>query len=126
MAHFAQLDENSVVVNVIVVDNKDVGDLPFPDSESVGISYLKNLYGSETVWKQTSYNNNFRVRYAGVGSTYSVEHDAFIPPKPFPSWLFSVETLNWVSPTPHPTNYDTSDGALYFWNEQTLSWDQIT
>jgi hypothetical protein len=119
MAHFAQLNNNNLVIDVIVVSNEDVDKLPFPESEPVGIAFLHNLYGPETVWKQTSYNGNFRVRYAGAGYTYSVEYDAFIASQPFPSWLFDVAVLNWVAPVPYP-----DDGNVYVWDENTLSWVQ--
>jgi hypothetical protein len=121
MAHFAKLNNHDIVITVNVVNNSDINDLPFPESEPVGIAYLQNLYGPETVWKQTSYNGNFRARYGGIGSTYSAEYDAFIPPQPYPSWTFDVTTLNWVAPVPYP-----NDGGMYIWDENTLSWVQDT
>ena len=121
MAHFAQLNNHDIVITVNVVNNSDINDLPFPESEPVGIAYLQNLYGPETVWKQTSYNGSFRTRYAGINYAYSVEYDAFIPPQPFPSWLFDVAILNWVAPVPYP-----DDGNMYIWDENTLSWVQAT
>ncbi len=121
MAHFAQLNEQDIVITVNVVNNSDIDNLPFPESESVGIAYLQNLYGPETVWKQTSYNGNFRVRYAGVGYAYSVGYDAFIPPQFYPSWLFNATILDWVAPVPYP-----DDGNLYVWDENTISWVQAT
>ena len=117
MAHFAQLNEHDIVITVNVVNNSDIDDLPFPESEPVGIAYLQNLYGSETVWKQTSYSGSFRTRYAGINYAYSVGYDAFIPPQPFPSWLFDVAILDWVAPVPYP-----SEGGPYVWDESTLSW----
>ena len=83
MAHFAQLDENNLVTDVIVINNSDIGDLPFPESEPVGIAYINTFLPGKT-WKQTSYNGNFRGMYAGIGCTYSAEQDAFIPPPPPP------------------------------------------
>jgi hypothetical protein len=121
MAHFAQLNEQDIVITVNVVNNSDIDNLPFPESEPVGIAYLQNLYGPETVWKQTSYNGNFRVRYAGVGYAYSVGYDAFIPPQFYPSWLFNATILDWVAPVPYP-----DDGNLYVWDENTISWVQAT
>jgi hypothetical protein len=117
MAHFAKLDENNVVVEVHVVNNDDVLNLPFPASEPVGVQFLTNWSGGYTRWKQTSYNNNFRVRYAGIGDTYDAERDAFIPPKPFPSWVLNEDTVLYEPPVPYPT-----DGKLYDWDESTLSW----
>lgn len=80
MAHFAQLDANNVVIQVIVVNNAVVEDLPFPESEHLGIAFCQSLYGADTVWKQTSYNANFRKRYAGIGSKYDSAKDEFLEP----------------------------------------------
>ena len=80
MAHFAQLDENNVVLNVIVVNNDAIQDLPFPESEPVGVAFCQSLFGEDTNWKQTSYNGNFRGVFAGIGCTYNPESDLFVPP----------------------------------------------
>jgi hypothetical protein len=80
MAHFAKLDENNVVLEVNVVNNADIGDLPFPESEPVGIAFLNNWAGQVFNWKQTSYNASFRGRYAGIGDIYDAERDEFISP----------------------------------------------
>jgi hypothetical protein len=112
MAHFAKLDENNLVIDVNVVNNSDILNLPFPASEPVGIEFLKNWSGGYTNWKQTSYNNNFRKNYAGIGFTYDPERDAFIPPQPYASWLLDEDTLYWVPPTPYP-----DDGGVYTWVE---------
>jgi len=86
MAHFAKLDANNVVTEVIVINNAVVEDLPFPESEPLGVAFCQSLYGADTVWKQTSYNGNFRVRYAGPGYTFVVKEidgqmvEEFIPP----------------------------------------------
>jgi hypothetical protein len=79
MAHFAQLDENNVVLQVIVVNNEVVQNLPFPESESVGVEFCQSLYGADTVWKQTSYNARFRSRYALIGGKYDPLKDEFCP-----------------------------------------------
>jgi len=117
MAHFAKLDDNNVVLQVLVVDNSQIDNMPFPESEPIGIAYLSVLYDGYTNWKQTSYNNNFRFRYAGIGYTYDPVLDSFIRPKPFPSWLLNTTTTNWEAPVPYPT-----DGKYYDWDEETLSW----
>jgi hypothetical protein len=117
MAHFAKLDENNVVVEVYVVNNSDVLNLPFPASEPVGIQFLNNCLGYSSKWRQTSYNNNFRKYYAGPGFTYDEQRDAFIPPKPFESWLLNQETLLWEPPVAYP-----DDGNMYIWDETTESW----
>lgn len=120
MAHFAKLDENNVVLEVHVVNNDDILNLPFPASEPVGIEFLKNWSGGYTNWKQTSYNNNFRYHYAGIGYQYDAQRDAFIAPKPFESWVLNEETLFWEPPVFYPT-----DGKTYFWDEPTTSWKEM-
>ncbi len=117
MANFAQLDGAYTVIEVIVVNNETINDLPFPESEPVGAAFLQSLFGSTTVWKQTSYNANFRKNYAGIGFTYDPVLDAFIPPKPYPSWLLNTTTCQWQAPVPYP-----DDGKTYIWDEATLSW----
>jgi hypothetical protein len=118
MAHFAQLDENNVVMQVIVVSNEDTADAFGVEKEHIGAAFCEKLFGG--VWKQTSYNGNFRKRYAGIGYTYNAELDAFIPPKLFPSWTLDNETANWVAPIAKP-----DDGKLYFWKEDELNWVEI-
>jgi hypothetical protein len=120
VAHFAKLDDNNVVLEVNVVNNSDCGDLPFPESEPVGITFLTQWSGGYSNWKQTSYNANFRKNYAGIGFVYDKVLDAFIPPKTFPSWLFNTETCHWEAPIPYPT-----DGGMYRWDEATQSWDKL-
>ena len=117
MAHFAKLDENNVVIEVNVVDNKDVGDLPFPESETVGIELLNNWAGEVFNWKQTSYNGNFRKNYAGPGFTYNEEFDAFLSPKPFASWKLNKQYWDWEAPVAFP-----DDGENHHWDEKNLSW----
>lgn len=85
MAHFAQLDANNVVLDVIVVNNSVVEDLSFPESEPIGVAFCQSLYGIDTVWKQTSYNGNFRGRYAGIGYTYDPATDEFVLPPDSPA-----------------------------------------
>lgn len=80
MAHFAQLDENNFVINVIVVHNNVIENLPFPDSEPIGVLFCKNLYGKNTIWKQTSYNRNFRGLFAATGYKYEPYVDEFVDP----------------------------------------------
>lgn len=78
MAHFAKLDKNNIVTQVIVINNDDCKNLEFPESEPIGIEFCKMLFGKDTIWKQTSYNSNFRTKYAGVGSFYNEELDEFV------------------------------------------------
>ena len=120
MAHFAKLNPSNVVVYVTVVSNDDIQNLPFPESEAVGLEYLNNFFGALEQgysWRQTSYNGNFRKRYAGIDYTYDPKWDAFIPPKRFDSWVFDEEKLVYVAPIPRP-----KDGKSYIWDEPTLSW----
>ena len=115
MAHFAQLNENNIVTKVIVVGNEDTSDADGLEVEEIGISFCKNRYGEDTIWKQTSYNHRLRFRYAGIGYMYDEELDAFIPPKPFPSWVLVNKT--WQAPTPMP-----NDGRKYDWVENMVNW----
>ena len=107
MAHFAQLDENNVVTQVIVVNNGVIENLPFPESEPIGIEFCQSLYGVNTIWKQTSYNANFRINYAAVGGVYDAEFDVFIPPQPEPECTLDTQTFQWNCPFP-----PASDGAV--------------
>ena len=118
MAHYAEIDQNNVVLRVIVVDNKDESTPDGTVVESIGIAFCQRLFGGN--WVKTSYNNNIRKRYAGIGYTYSTELDAFIPPKPYPSWVLSPATVDWEAPVAMPT-----DGKVYFWDEGTLSWQLV-
>jgi len=119
MAHFAQLDENNLVTRVIVVHNNECLDANGVESETVGVAFCMRLLGG--VWKQTSYNANFRKNYAGVGYAYDHDRDAFIPPKPYPSWVLNKQTCLWDAPVAMP-----QDGKRYQWDEATTSWIEIT
>jgi hypothetical protein len=125
LAHFCQIDENNVVTQVIVVANEDTTDTNGVEVEEIGVAFCKKLLGAETNWKQTSYNNNFRVRYAGIGYSYNAELNAFIPPSPFPSWVLVEETADWVSPSgaaPTLTEEQITSRSFYRWNEEELEW----
>jgi hypothetical protein len=117
MAHFAQLYGKSTVLRVIVVGNDSIHNLPFPESEPIGISFCQSLFGSASEWRQTSYNGNFRKNYAGVGFTYDAGRDAFIPPQPFESWVLDETSCQWNPPIPYPL-----DDEYYVWDETTQSW----
>lgn len=128
MAHFAQLDENNVVTQIIVVSNEDTSDSNGVETEEIGIAFCKKLLGANTNWKQTSYNNNIRVRYAGIGYTYNETLDAFIPPKPFNSWVLNSTTADWespIGPAPELTQEQIDSRSFYSWNEETQSWDLV-
>jgi hypothetical protein len=121
MAHFAELDKNNIVLRVIVVSNADTSDLSGVEREEIGVAFCKAHYGASTIWKQTSYNGNFRKNYAGIGYSYDASRDAFIAPKPFPSWVLDEQTCRWEAPIAYP-----SDGKYYRWNEATQSWIEVT
>ena len=120
MAHFAQLDENNIVTQVVVVNNNTLDFAELPESEEIGVEFCKSLFGEFTVWKQTSFNANFRKNYAGVGFTYDPVRNAFIPPKQFTSWILNEDTCQWHPPISRP-----DDENLYNWNEETLSWELV-
>jgi hypothetical protein len=120
MAHFAKLNENNIVTEVNVVNNEDIGNLEFPTSELLGIEFLTNWSGGHNKWRQTSYNSKFRVRYACVGDVYDEVKDAFIPPKPFDSWILNAQKCIWEPPIPYPAN----EGLSYSWNESKMIWEQ--
>ena len=129
MAHYAQLDENNIVTQVIVVANSDITDANGNEVEEIVITFCKKLLGEDTNWKQTSYNNNIRVRYAGIGYSYNVELDAFVPPSPFLSWQLNEETADWQSPlgaTPTLTEEQITSRSFYRWDEDAYQEDNTT
>lgn len=115
MAHFAQLDENNTVIQVIVVNNEVITDSNGDENESIGIAFCQNLFGGN--WVQTSYNDSFRKNFAGIGFTYDAVRDAFIEKKPFESWILDEETCKWNPPKPYP-----DDENFYSWDEQSQDW----
>ena len=124
MAHFAQIDENNVVTQVIVVANKDTADANGVEKEYIGAAFCEKLFGG--TWKQTSYNGNIRKNYAGIGYTYNADIDAFVPPKPYPSWVLNNDTAQWEAPTPMPEDAGTGEPPkMYSWDEATTSWKEM-
>lgn len=119
MAHFAQLDENKKVINIIVVANEDCLDENGNESEAVGVAFCKKLLGEDTVWLQTSINHKIRWRYASIGGFYLEEYDAFLSPQPYASWTLNMETLQWDPPVPEP-----QDGKIYTWSETEQKWNE--
>ncbi len=119
MAHFAKI-ENNLVAQVVVVHNNELL-VDGVESEQKGVNFLQSLYGEDTTWVQTSFNKTFRKHFAGIGFSYDANKDAFIPPKPYPSWLLDESTCEWVPPIPSP---DAFGDYIYVWNEETLSWDK--
>ena len=124
MAHFAQLDENNVVTQVIVVSNNELLDANGVEREELGIGFCQRLFGGN--WKQTSYNHNFRKRYAGIGYTYNAELNAFVPPKPHASWVLNNTEATWEAPVPMPADAGMGEGQkMYTWDEETVSWKEV-
>ena len=122
MAHFAQINGQNVVIDVLVVSNDNLNYLPFPESEPVGVAFLTNLLPN-TMWKQTSYTGNFRFRYAGIGYTFhpeSGEYGGFAPPPEYPDFIFDVDTCSWIPPVPYP-----NDGNAYEWDDAKHEWVKI-
>ena len=129
MASFAKIGLNGKVIEVLSVANEVLHDANGIEQESIGIDFLTKLTGW-AIWKQTSYNTHggihdkggipFRKNHAGIGYTYDEDRDAFIPPKPFKSWVLNESTCLWESPIPYP-----QDNNKYNWNEQNQSWDLI-
>lgn len=113
MAHFAEIDDAGVVLRVIVVSNDEIM-VDGVESEEKGRAFCRSLLGGN--WVQTSYWASFRKNFAAVGHTYDAARDAFIPPKPFPSWTLDENSCRWQAPIQRP------DDGLYYWDEPSLSW----
>ena len=125
MAHFAQLDTNNVVTQVIVVSNPDTSTAQGEEKESIGIAFCERLLGG--TWVKTSYNAKIRKNYAGIGYTYDKDRDAFIPPKPYASWVLNESTCRWNAPVAMPSDAGQGEPPkMYTWNENTTSWDLVT
>lgn len=120
MAHFAQLDENNVVTQVIVVHNNELMHEGV-EQEAKGVAFCQSLFGAQTNWKQTSYNGNMRKNYAGIGYTYDAGRDAFIALQPHASWVLDEATCQWNAPVVYP-----QDGKIYRWDEPTVSWMEVS
>jgi len=127
MAYFAKLNSNNIVEKIISVNNAVITDINGIEQEQLGVDFINKLYGTNDVWKKTSYNTSkgihllggvpFRKNYAGIGYTYDEQKDAFIPKKPFNSWILNENTCHWEAPVLRPDQY-----KIYNWNEETLSW----
>jgi hypothetical protein len=137
MAHFAQLDENNVVTQVIVVGNSDTSDANGVESENIGVAFCQSLLGVNTNWKQTSYNGNMRGNYAGIGMKYMTgvatlgvgSTDVFMPEQPYASWTISTTEAEWVSPlgaAPALTDEQAAAMSYYAWDEAAYQADNST
>jgi len=131
MASFAKLNSENIVTTVVSVVNEVLKDSNGVEQENIGIQFLKTLYNeSNAIWKQTSYNTvggvhllggtPFRKNHAGIGYTYDQQRDAFIPQKPYNSWILNEQTCNWEAPVARP-----DDNNMYKWNEEILNWELI-
>ena len=130
MAYFAKLGTGNIVEKVISVNNAVITDDNGIEQEQLGIDFINKLYNTNDTWKKTSYNTNggihvkggtpFRKNYAGIGFQYDLQRDAFLPPKPFNSWILNEDTCFWKAPIAYPT-----DGKEYIWNEENLSWNLL-
>ena len=139
MAHFAQLDGNNLVTQVIVVSNDDTSDSNGVETESIGVAFCQKLLGASTNWKQTSYNGNMRGNYAGIGYVYSTgvaslgvgSTDVFMPAQPYASWTVSTTAAQWEPPStpgaaPTLTDEEVAAGKSYVWNESNYQADPAT
>lgn len=128
MAHYAELNNNNEVIYVIYMDNDIITDENGNEVEDLGIQHLHTHHGSSRRWVRTSYNGNFRNKYAGVGDTYIEDLDIFVSPKPFESWVLNETSGQWDPPIPMPdlTEEQKNDETYHYgfsWNEETQIWD---
>ena len=117
MAHFAEINEENIVTQVIVVHNNELL-IEEEESEEKGIDFCESLFGHRN-WVQTSYNANIRYNYAGIGYTWDPDNNAFYEPQPFPSWSLN-EDFKWEAPVPYPE--DASEDKIYSWDEENQEW----
>ena len=124
MAHFAKLGIGNIVEQVISINNAVITDANGVEQEQLGVDFINKLYNTNNVWKQTSYNNNIRKNYAGVGYTYDSNRDAFIAPKPYNSWILNEQTCLWDAPVARPelTQEQIDNNQYYTWDEENQSW----
>ena len=122
MAYFAKLGTGNIVETVISINNSVITDSNGVEQEQLGVDFINKLYNTRDVWKQTSYNNNFRKNYAGIGYQYDQTRDAFIAPKPFNSWILNEDTCRWEAPVAMPTT-TLENNQYYSWNESIINWE---
>ena len=129
MAHFAKLDDNNVVIEVVVVNNAVITDENGQEQEQLGIDFLKNLYNEpDSVWVQTSYNGNFRANMADAEYTYDPQNDVFIPPAPYDNWVLDTTTYKWKTPVNYPsitTIGDPSVSLYITWDQDNVQWKGV-
>ena len=122
MAYFAKLGTGNIVEQVISINNSVITDNNGVEQEQLGNDFINKLYNTRDVWKQTSYNNNIRKNYAGIGYSYDQTRDAFIAPKPFNSWILNEDTCRWEAPVAKPTE-ELENNQYYSWNESIINWE---
>ena len=122
MAHFAKINSDNIVTEVIVINNDVIKDSSGNEQESLGVAFCAEIYGSG-IYKQTSYNSNMRKNMATVGSTYDSNRDAFIRPKIYSSWVLDESTCRWKPPVDNPSDSEAVGGnVLYQWDESITNW----
>jgi hypothetical protein len=122
MAYFAKLGTGNIIEQVISINNSVITDNNGIEQEQLGNDFINKLYNTRDVWKQTSYNNNIRKNFAGIGYQYDQTRDAFIPPKPYNSWILNENTCQWEAPVAEPTT-ELEDNQYYSWNESIINWE---
>ena len=122
MAYFAKLGTGNIIEKVISINNVVITDANGVEQEQLGNDFINKLYNTRDIWKQTSYNRNFRKNFAGVGFQYDQTRDAFIAPKPFQSWILNEDTCRWEAPVAMPTT-ELEDNQYYSWNESIVNWE---
>lgn len=115
MPYYAQIDDSGLVIRVVSIAESNALDENGQEDEAIGAEFVRRVVG-DGLWIRTSYNGRIRKQYAGPGFTYNSEHDVFIAPSPFPSWVLD-DQFDWQAPVPYPT-----DGRHYYWDEESLSW----
>tara|TARA_R100000773_G_C4219240_1_gene117787 strand:+ start:217 stop:678 length:462 start_codon:yes stop_codon:yes gene_type:complete len=135
MAHFAKINKDNIVEDIIVIDNEQILDENGDEQEALGLTFIKDVLKFDGDWIQCSYNKSFRGNFPGDNYTYDKSKDEFIPPKPFASWTYNYETHVWEAPVAYPDNppkdqedqgelFDTDkDEYIYKWNEKDQKWD---
>lgn len=121
MAHFARVNKNWIVEQVIIVNNDVLLDQHGIECDWLGEQFCQQLFGPDTKWIQTSYNGQIYKNFAGIGYTFDPHRNAFISPKPYESWMLDESTCRWEAPVPYP-----SDGGLYSWDEENQDWVKST
>jgi len=122
MAYFAKLGTGNIIEQVISINNSVITDSNGIEQEQLGVDFINKLYNTRDVWKQTSYNNNIRKNFAGIGFQYDQQRDAFIAPKPFNSWILNEDTCRWEAPVAMPTE-QLEENQYYSWNESIINWE---